>query len=122
MMFFGGFLLLILVLMLADQPGARRAGGLWPILLLVVFVLPMLGMSGMMGFGGWNWMHGSGSWTWWGFLGSAVILAGLAAGGYFLTRRSAPESEEQQILRLRLAKGEITTEDYDLLRVKLKAE
>lgn len=121
MMLGGGLFLLILVLILADDPGGRRSGRLWPILLLAVFALPLMGMFWMMGFGAWNWMHGAGSWSWWGLLSSTLILGGLAVGGYLRARRSEPESEEEQILRLRLAKGEVTAEEYDLLRAKLKA-
>lgn len=121
MMIIPGLFFLLLVLVLVDQPGRGRSGRLWPFVILALFAFPLLGSFGMMGFGAGNWMHGSGTWDWWGVLGSVVILAGLAVGGYYLLRRWEPEqTQEEQVLKLRLAKGEITAEEYDLLRAKLK--
>lgn len=92
-MFFGGLFLLLLVLLLADQPAVRRSSRFWPVLLLALFAFPLLAMFGMMGFGSWNWMHGSGVSNWWGFLVFALTIAGVAVIGYFLVGRSASESE-----------------------------
>jgi putative membrane protein len=96
--------------------GGGMMGGAWG---------PMMG--GMMGggglpmhrFGGWG-----GGWLWLGMAVRVLLFGGLIALVYSLVRRSAgyarPEAEELQILRLRLARGEITPEVYDALRQKLQ--
>ncbi|HEY3364067.1 MAG TPA: SHOCT domain-containing protein [Symbiobacteriaceae bacterium] len=50
-----------------------------------------------------------------------LLVAGLIALGYWVFKRSpGAESEAMQTLRLRLAKGEITAEEFDVLRQKLQ--
>ncbi|HYF96381.1 MAG TPA: SHOCT domain-containing protein [Symbiobacteriaceae bacterium] len=93
----------------------------------------MMGMHGMMGGrGGMMGMHGMmgpqyGSWGWHGWVGMglhALLIMGAIVVAYFAwkrTRSGAPlESEAMQVLRMRLAKGEITAEEFDLLRQKLQ--
>jgi uncharacterized membrane protein len=85
-----------------------------------VLLLPVLGMSfghfGMMG----PWMMGRGFTTGYGGgLGLLVML--LFVGGIALlvlgfTRRDAQSQEPLNVLKLRLARGEITPEQYEELK------
>jgi uncharacterized membrane protein len=69
-------------------------------------------MHGYYGYGGWNWV---------GMAVNLLLVAGLIALGYWVFKRSpGAESEAMQTLRLRLAKGEITAEEFDVLRQKLQ--
>lgn len=121
---------LVLLFLLLDRPGQKRDSRSWTLILLALIGLPVVGMifrggwfmggpmrGGMHGYmwnGGWG-----GNWSWWGVVAGLLVLAVLGLVGYLAYRKGEPESEEQQILRLRLARGEITTEEYDLLRQKL---
>lgn len=120
---------LVLVIFLLDRPRSGRNTRPWVLALLALLALPLIGMGfmggGMHG-GGWmpGGMYGYGGgwgWNWWNIAGGIVMMIGLGALGYALLRRGGAEadSEELQILKLRLAKGEISPEDYDLLRQKL---
>lgn len=72
----------------------------------------MMGGYGMHGYGG-----GMG---WFSVLAMILLFGGLGFIVYGLLRRpAAGQTEELHILRLRLAKGEITPEEFDLLREKL---
>lgn len=105
------------------------------VVLGVLFLLPALWMAA----GGWGWMMGPGmmgpgmmglglmgrwgwGWGWGGLVGLAVLLllvAGVALVVVGLTRRE-PSSRPLEILRERLARGEITPEEYEGLRKLLQ--
>ncbi|MDR7515720.1 MAG: SHOCT domain-containing protein [Armatimonadota bacterium] len=96
------------------------------VVLGVLVLLPAL----WMGVGGWGWMMGPGmmgrwggwGWGWGGLLGSLVLLllvAGVALVVVGLTRRERSDSA-LEILRERLARGEITAEQYEELRKLLQ--
>lgn len=109
----------VLLIFLLDRPQPERSTRSWALLLLALLALPLIGMA----FTG-GWMHGyGGGWSWngWNLAGGIVMLVGLGALGYAALRRGSAEadSEELRILKLRLAKGEISPEEYDLLRQKL---
>ena len=109
----------------------------WTVVLLVVLgavvLLPVLGMSfwggGMMGPGG---MMGRGMMGGWGpgsgFVGGGgfgllvllLVIAGVVLIASGLMRRDARGDDAIQILRNRLARGEITKEQFDELREVLK--
>jgi len=104
----------------------------WTVVLLVVLgavvLLPVLGMSfwggGMMGPGGMMGGWGPGS----GFVGGGgfgllvllLVIAGVVLIASGLMRRDARGDDAIQILRNRLARGEITKEQFDELREVLK--
>lgn len=130
------FLWLILLAAIVYAVAGRGRGRMdWSWALLLLIGLPLLaggwmmggGMmgGGMMGGGMMGGHHGWGGWsgTWspWmigGWIVGAAILGGLL---YLVFKRMpAPESEARQILRLRLAKGEITSDEYDLLAKKVE--
>ncbi|MFZ5827527.1 MAG: hypothetical protein ACOY94_24760 [Bacillota bacterium] len=123
--------LLLLIFLLVDRPQSGQGTRSVALVLLVLLGLPLIGMVFMGGgMHGGGWMHGGGmmhgyrgewGWNWWNLAGGLFMLAGLGALGYALFRRGGAdsESEELRILKLRLAKGEISTEEYDLLRQKL---
>lgn len=105
--------------------GWREALVVAVVVIGVLLLLPAL----WMGMGGWGWMMGPGmmgpgmmgrwgGWGWGGLVGLLVVLA-LAAGIVLvvlgLSRREAPDSA-LEILRQRLARGEITPEQYEELR------
>lgn len=105
----------------------------WSIVLLVVLgavlLLPVLGMSfgfggmgGMMGpgpmagrgmMGGW---YGGGGWGWGGLLFLGLIIAGVVLITRGLLDKAGRTDEALAILRQRLARGEITTEQYEELK------
>ncbi|MCS7235704.1 MAG: SHOCT domain-containing protein [Armatimonadota bacterium] len=96
------------------------------VVLGVLLLLPALWMAA----GGWGWMMGPGmmgpgmmgrwggwGWGWGGLVGLAVLLllvAGVALVVVGLTRRE-PSGRALEILRERLARGEITPEQYEEL-------
>jgi putative membrane protein len=109
----------------------------WTVVLLVVLgavvLLPVLGMSfwggGMMGPGGMmgrGMMGGGGPGA--GFVGGGgfgllvllLVIAGVVLIVSGLTRRDAKGDDAVQILRSRLARGEITKEQFDDLKEALK--
>ncbi len=112
--------------------------GLWVVVVVlgILVLLPVLGMMVMM-FPGWGWMMGpgmmgpgmmgrwgwgGGSWGWAGFLGVVALLllvAGVALVVYGLTRRGNADGA-LDVLRRRLASGEITPEQYEELRKLLR--
>ncbi|HEY3363486.1 MAG TPA: SHOCT domain-containing protein [Symbiobacteriaceae bacterium] len=85
---------------------------------------PMGSMMGP-GFGYGYGYGGAGAWV-----GMALVLVGIGLVAYFLYKRSkaAPDAAPEAIegddalrhLRMRLAKGEISPEDFDVLQQKLK--
>ena len=85
------------------------------------------GMHGMMGGRGGYMTPQYGTWGWHAWVGMglhALLIIGALVVAYFAwkrTRSAAPaEPAEIQILRMRLAKGEITAEEFDLLHRKLQ--
>jgi len=107
--------------------GWREALVVAGVVLGVLLLLPVL----WMGLGGWGWMMGPGmmgpgmmgrwgwgGWGWGGLVGVLVVLA-LVAGVVLVTlgvvRRDTQDSA-LEILRQRLARGEITAEQYEELR------
>jgi len=105
------------------------------VILGVVVLLPLLGMSlyggGMMGPGG---MMGRGMMGEWGpgagFIGGfggglgllmlLLVVTGVVLIVAGLTRKDAKGDDALQILRARLARGEITKEQFDELKEALK--
>lgn len=105
------------------------------VILGVVVLLPVLGMSfwggGMMGPGG---MMGRGMMGGWGpgagFVGGfggglgllflLLVIAGVVLIVSGLTRKDAKADDVLQILRARLARGEITKEQFEELKEALK--
>ena len=98
------------------------------LVILGVFVLlPVLGMSfwggGMMGPGG---MMGRGMMGGWGpgggfgLLFLLLVIAGVVLIVSGLTRKEAKPDEPLQVLRGRLARGEITKEQFEELKEVLK--
>ena len=99
------------------------------VVLGVVVLLPVLGMSlgvggmgGMMGpghmgrgmMGGW---YGGGSgWGWGGLLFLVLVIAGVVLITRGLVDKAGRADEALAILRQRLARGEITTEQYEELK------
>lgn len=110
----------------------------WTVVLLVilgsVILLPLVGMAfwggGMMGpghmmgrgmMGGW----GPGAGFGWGFGGLGLlvlvlVIVGVALIVSGLTRGDGRSDEALQILRARLARGEITTEQFEELKKALR--
>lgn len=107
----------------------------WTIVLVVLFgaivLLPLLGMSfwgggmmgpghmmgrGMMGGGGAGFGFGGG----FGLLFLLLLVAGVVLIVSGLTRKDARTDDALQILRARLARGEITKEQYEELKEALK--
>jgi uncharacterized membrane protein len=107
-----------LLLIVALLPGTEtRTSRTWVLVVLTLFLIPILGGMFMMGGMG---IHAYGGWNWVSAVIGLLTVGGLAAVVYALIKRSGPShSEEEQLLRLRLAKGEITPAEYDLLREKL---
>ncbi|MGQ0550059.1 MAG: SHOCT domain-containing protein [Armatimonadota bacterium] len=98
----------------------------------VLVLLPLLGGMGMMG--GWGMMGGpwsGGGWGWMGgmqllgFLFWVLVLVGVGFVVTSLVRRdgaappAGPGEAPLEILKRRLAKGEITREEYDALKKEL---
>ena len=95
------------------------------VILGVVVLLPVLGMSmwgfGMMGPG----MMGRGAWGggWFGGFGLPTLLlliAGIVLVMLVYTRRESRPEVPLEVLKRRLAKGEITREQYEELRQALQ--
>lgn len=127
-MMIGWILPLVLLVLLLSLRGDERSSRGWiSALILGLVALYGVGFLGMGGMHSWGWGWGRG-WGWDGWtlpslLGSLALLGAAGAGIWVLLRRSPPaESEAEQILRLRLARGEITAEEYDLLRKKVQAD
>ncbi len=113
------------------------------VLLVAVVVLGLLLLFPVLGMvlGGWGWMMGPGmmgpgmmgpgmmgrwgwgaGWGWGGVAGLVVVLllvAGVVLVVLGLTRREGPDSA-LEILRQRLARGEISPEQYEELRKLLQ--
>jgi uncharacterized membrane protein len=111
----------------------------WTIVLLVILgavvLLPVLGMSfwggGMMGpgammgrgmMGGWGPRAGffGGFGGGFGLLFLLLVVAGVALIISGLTRKDVKDDDARQILRARLARGEITKEQFEELKEALK--
>lgn len=112
----------VLLFLLLDRPDRSRDSRTW---VLGVILLAGLVLGGMWTMGGYMGGHMRGysgwtGWTGWGWAVGLGLLILLGAAGYLALRRGDSDSEEMRILRLRLARGELTTEEYDLLRQKLK--
>lgn len=112
------WLIPVLLILAVLGPGAdTRTSRTWGTVMLTLLMVPILGGIFMMGGFG---MHGYGGWNWASMLIGILLVGGVAAVVYALFRRSgAGHTEEEQVLRLRLAKGEISPDEYDLLREKL---
>ncbi|MDR7416421.1 MAG: SHOCT domain-containing protein [Armatimonadota bacterium] len=109
--------------------GWREALVVAVVVIGVLLLLPAL----WMGMGSWGWMMGPGmmgpgmmgrwgSWGWGNVVGLLVVLvlvAGIVLVVLGLTRRETQDTA-LQILRQRLAKGEITPEQYEELRKLLQ--
>lgn len=88
-------------------------------------VLPLLGMlmmgAGMMGPGMMAWRTAPGGWGWWGF---GLIVPLLFLGGIVLVvltlRRGVGPEDPAALLKLRLARGEITPEQFEELKKALQ--
>ncbi len=99
------------------------------VVLLVVLgaliLLPALGMA-VGGCGGWMGPGMMGRWGWgpwgggWGLVAMLLALAGIVLVVLALGRREARGDEALQILRRRLASGEITPEQFEELRKTLQ--
>lgn len=104
------------------------------VLLVAVVVLGLLLLFPILGMvlGGWGWMMGPGmmgpgmmgrwGWGWGGVAGLVVVLllvVGVVLVVLGLTRREGPDSA-LEILRQRLARGEISPEQYEELRKLLQ--
>lgn len=72
----------------------------------------------MMGWDGWDHMNG---WGWFGMTTGALLLLALVVGGFVLLSRVGPAQQSypppsapspEEVLAERLARGEITPEDY----------
>lgn len=102
------------------------------VVLALLLLFPVLGMV----LGGWGWMMGPGmmgpgmmgrwgwgaGWGWGGVVGAVAVLllvAGVVLVVLGLTRREGPDSA-LEILRQRLARGEISPEQYEELRKLLQ--
>lgn len=96
----------------SETRGTRSWQGLALAFLLISVLGGMYMMGGMHYYAGWNWLSV--------LVPAVLLIGGLGAIIYALVKRpDSGRTEEDQILRLRLAKGEITPEEYDLLREKL---
>ncbi len=98
------------------------------VVLGVIVLLPVLGMSmwgfgmmgpgmmgpGMMGRGGWGGPGG------FGFLTLLLLVGGIALVVLALTRKESRPEEPLEILKIRLARGEITKEQYEELAQALR--
>lgn len=117
LMWFVPVLLVLAVLGSADTVRSPRG---WVMVALGLLLLPVIGWATMMGGFGMG-MHGYWGWNWSGLVLAFVVIAGLAVAAYFVLKRSGnQESEAEQILRLRLAKGEISPEEYNRLHETLR--
>ncbi len=123
-MMFMWIILVLLVFALFGQSEKERSAGSWTAIALVLLLVPVAGWLFMMsrfGMGSFMGMYGHGGWGWAGWVVGLLLVAGLIALGYYSLRRSGKdESEEMRTLRLRLARGEITPEEFDLLRQTLE--
>ncbi|MDQ7820818.1 MAG: SHOCT domain-containing protein [Armatimonadota bacterium] len=100
--------------------------------LVVLAVLGGLALLSVVGMGMWGgccgWMGPGmmGRWGWgpwgggWGLMGMLLVLAGIVLVVLALTRRESRSDEALEILRRRLASGEITREQYEELRKTLQ--
>lgn len=97
---------------------------LWPALMMLGF-----GGMGMMRYGGYGGMmgpYGASGYGWVG-LGVQVVFPFLVlGGGYFLARRLLDQREARnpalEELRRAYARGELTDEEYETRRTKLRSE
>jgi uncharacterized membrane protein len=95
------------------------------VILGALVLLPALGM-GLGGCCGWMGPGMMGRWGWgpWaggvGWIAMLLVLAGIVLVVLALTRREARSDEAVEILRRRLASGEITREQYEELRKTLQ--
>lgn len=142
-------LVAVLLVVFLAMPGRAPKGSTWAWLAAALIALPFVGMLfmhgfgfggrgygyGMMGRGGgmmgpWGGMMGPGYfgplpgvWQW---VIMGVVIVGLGFLVWFLLKQvkaAAPAAEEDeavQHLRMRLARGEISADEYDALYQKLK--
>lgn len=102
----------LLLVLLLDRPNRWRSWGMAvPLLALGLLLMPLTTMWGMGGM-----MHGYGTWSWPSALVLVLIFAAIGGVAYALSRRNPVESEEMHLIRMRLARGEITEEEYERLR------
>jgi uncharacterized membrane protein len=75
--------------------------------------MPMMGRFG----GGWGMHPYFFGWGWlWMIIGLVVVVGGVAALVVVLNRRKPTTQSSAEILKARLARGEITKEEYDKLK------
>lgn len=101
------------------------------VVLAALFVVPGLGMGGLIGFGHMGGMWGwDGTMPWWMFFVGAgmqlLFLVVIAAGAYFLFRTVADSrdgtDEAMQELRRAYARGEMSDEEFERRRERLRRE
>ncbi len=87
------------------------------VILGAIVLLPVLGMAlwgfGMMGpgmMGGWGWGGGFGGF---GLLTALLVIAGIVFIVLAFARKEARPDEPLELLKRRLARGEITREQYE---------
>lgn len=87
------------------------------VILGAIILLPVLGMAlwgfGMMGpgmMGGWGWGGGFGGF---GLLTALLVIAGIVFIVLAFARKEARPDEPLELLKRRLARGEITREQYE---------
>lgn len=116
---------------MSDEPGSDRTLRLalllvalvvaGPMLMMVVFAVPLMGMWG----GGWMAMH-EGGWVWplVMMLGWLVLLVGSGYVGYRWLSGADGLGEDPALRELRLAyaRGELSDEEYEERRAKLRRE
>lgn len=102
----------LLLVLLLDRPNRWRSWGITvPLLAVGLLLMPLTTMWGMG-----SMMHRYRIWNWQSALVLAVIIAAMGGVAYALSRRNPVESEEMHLIRMRLARGEITEEEYERLR------
>lgn len=87
----------------------------------VLVLLPFLLMGGMMGPGMMGWRMGPQGWGGgFGALFSLLVIAGIVLIVAAIIRRSARPEDPATLLKLRLARGEITREQFEELKKALQ--